>query len=55
MQNEKLSKPSYTRLFPDIVEDIDNLIMSKIYRGRWTNRAHFVRCAVMSYIDRLEK
>jgi hypothetical protein len=52
---EKLSVILRTRIFEDIDAQIMETMRLKINRGRWVDKSHFVRCAIIEYLDYLNK
>jgi hypothetical protein len=43
------------RMFPDIEQDMINIMKMKKHRGRWESKSHFCRCAVIKYIQDLKR
>jgi hypothetical protein len=50
---DKLEVTVETRIFKDIDNEIRAVMNSKRQRGRWTDRSHFIRCAIIVYLRTL--
>ena len=53
--NDKLAVTIRTRIFEDIDAQIEQTMKQRINRGRWVDKSHFVRCAIIEYLDYLNK
>lgn len=52
-RNDDLAVSVSTRIFEDVNYDIEKLM--KKHRGRWTDKSHFIRSAIMYFVDDLKK
>jgi len=50
----KLEVSMQTRIFRDIDDEIKSVMTDRKYRGRWTDRSHFVRCAIIYFLQKLD-
>lgn len=51
----RMNKPVMVRLFPDVEQEIDEIMNHPDNRGKWQNKPHFLRCAAINYIKIIRK